>query len=293
MIELYQLHQLAAIEKYGNLSRAAQSLHISQPALTRSVQKLEGELGVELFSRSRNKIEFNEAGRLALTEAHKVIDAAANMTEQMELYRRNLSSVSIGSCAPAPVWEMTSVLMSGYPDKRVITEIRTCDFLTSGLKSGQYTLIATDKPVDESGILCRPYFRESLLISFPEDHPLASRTGGVSCEDLEGETMLLADELGIWKNLVDQKMKRVHFIEINRDIPAKDMERLTAFPNFVTGPTLRHASFSFFYFNQIRKRITVPLLDPDASKQFYLSARRSDQKIWNAVLSSSDYSEYT
>lgn len=292
MIELYQLKQLTAIEKYGNLSRAAQSLHISQPALTRSVQKLESELGVELFYRSRNKIEFNEAGRLALTEAHKVIDAAENMSLKIELYVRNLSSISIGSCAPAPIWEMTSVLTSKYPDKRVITEIRSCDALKAGLKSGQYALIATDMPLNESGILCRPYFRETLLVSFPEDHPLASRTDGITCEDLEGESMLLADELGIWKNLVEKKMSRVHFIEISRDIPAKDMERLTAFPNFVTGPTLQHASFSFFYFNQVRKRITLPLLDPDASKQFYLSAQKSDCKIWNTVLSSTDPSKY-
>lgn len=286
MIEIYQLKQLTAIEKYGNLSRAAQSLHISQPALTRSIQKLENELGVELFKRSRNKIEFNEAGRLALSEAHKVIDAAENMSLQMELYVRNLSSVSVGSCAPAPIWEMTSVLTSKYPDKRVITEIRPCDALIADLKSGQYTLIATDTPVDESGILCRPFFNESLLVSFPEDHPLASRTDGITCEDLEGETMLLADELGIWKSLVDRKMKGVYFIEITRDIPARDLERLTAFPNFVTGASLRHASFSFFYFNQVRKRVTLPLLDPDASKQFYLSAQKVNRSILNTVLAS-------
>ena len=49
MIELYQLEQLTAFAKHGTLSKAADELHMSQPTLTRSMQKLESEFGVSLF----------------------------------------------------------------------------------------------------------------------------------------------------------------------------------------------------------------------------------------------------
>ena len=53
MVELEQLKQLIAFVKYGTLSKAAEKLYISQPALSRSIQKLEKTLGVELFDRKK------------------------------------------------------------------------------------------------------------------------------------------------------------------------------------------------------------------------------------------------
>ena len=73
MYELNQLMQLAAIADAGTISAAAEELNISQPALSRSVQKLEEELGVRLFDRSKNKITLNETGELAVEYARKII----------------------------------------------------------------------------------------------------------------------------------------------------------------------------------------------------------------------------
>ena len=56
MFELYQLTQLIAIAECGTMSGAAGQLHLSQPALSRSMQKLEEELQVTLFDRKKNKI---------------------------------------------------------------------------------------------------------------------------------------------------------------------------------------------------------------------------------------------
>ena len=65
MIEMYLLEQLAAFAKFGTLSEAANELYVSQPALSRSMKKLERMFDAELFSRSKNKIALNENGKLA------------------------------------------------------------------------------------------------------------------------------------------------------------------------------------------------------------------------------------
>ena len=62
MIEFEQLTHLIAFYEYKTLSNAANNLHISQPVLTRSMQKLEETLGLSLFERSKNRITFNETG---------------------------------------------------------------------------------------------------------------------------------------------------------------------------------------------------------------------------------------
>src|SRR5699024_9919713 len=65
MFELYQLEQLLAVSECGTLSQAAEQLHLSQSALSRSMQRLEAELQVTLSTRQKNWIDLNECGRMA------------------------------------------------------------------------------------------------------------------------------------------------------------------------------------------------------------------------------------
>ena len=62
MIEIYLLEQLATFEECKTLSKAAEKLLVSQPALSRSMQKLEDKIGVRLFERSKNRIFLNKYG---------------------------------------------------------------------------------------------------------------------------------------------------------------------------------------------------------------------------------------
>ena len=115
-MELEQLRQLQAVAEEGTISAAADALHLTQPALSRSIQRLERELGTELFRRSKNHVEFNEAGELALA-------AAADLTARAETLRRDLAALSrkqrmvtVASAAPAPSWllaELATQLMPG------------------------------------------------------------------------------------------------------------------------------------------------------------------------------------
>ena len=72
MIEFNQLKHLVAIAKNKTISKAAEELLISQPGLTKSMQRLEEDLGLSLFNRKKNKIELNDNGLLAVEFAKKV-----------------------------------------------------------------------------------------------------------------------------------------------------------------------------------------------------------------------------
>lgn len=90
MAELNQFYQLVAIADTGTLSKAAEIVHISQPALTRSIQKLEAEWNVTLFDRQKNKITLNQTGELAVQYARRVLDDVENMTKVIQAYERSL-----------------------------------------------------------------------------------------------------------------------------------------------------------------------------------------------------------
>lgn len=73
MIEFNQLKHLVAIAKNKTISKAAEELLISQPGLTKSMQRLEEDLGLSLFNRKKNKIELNDNGLLAVEFAKKFL----------------------------------------------------------------------------------------------------------------------------------------------------------------------------------------------------------------------------
>jgi DNA-binding transcriptional LysR family regulator len=75
-MELYQLRGFAAVAEQGHLTRAADLLHLSQPALSAQIRALEDELGVELFERHAAGMGLTPAGRQLLASAHDVIAAA-------------------------------------------------------------------------------------------------------------------------------------------------------------------------------------------------------------------------
>ena len=63
MFELYELRQLITFAETGTLSEAAKILHLSQPALSRNMKKLEEDLGLTLFERTKNKLSLKKMGK--------------------------------------------------------------------------------------------------------------------------------------------------------------------------------------------------------------------------------------
>ena len=81
-MELYQLRSFAAVAELGHLTRAAERLHVSQPALSAQIKALEDELAVVLFERGAGGMSLTAAGRQLLPEAERVIAAAQVLRSQ-------------------------------------------------------------------------------------------------------------------------------------------------------------------------------------------------------------------
>ncbi len=144
MFELYQLEQLLTVADCGTLSGAAEKLHLSQSALSRSMQRLEnGNSNVPLFIRHKNKIELNENGTLAVSYAKRIMDQASEMIHGIQDYDRKRRTIFVGSCAPAPLWKIIPVLSNLYPDMTISSEIRDSDVLLDGLREQRYWIRQT------------------------------------------------------------------------------------------------------------------------------------------------------
>ena len=260
MFELYQLEQLLAVAACGTLSNAAEQLHISQPALSRSMQRLEAELQVSLFARQKNKIELNENGRMAVDYARKIMEQSQDMISRIQAFDRSQRTILFGACAPAPLWEIPALLSDLYPDMTISSEIRENDVLLQGLREDVYQLIVLPFPVDEPGMICAKYGEEHLFFSLPPAHPL-SGSKALYMKDLNGETMLLRNRLGFWRELTVRKMPDTRFLE-QEDVAFDELVKFSALPSFATDLWLNREG------NHVN-RVNIPILDEEANVSYY------------------------
>ncbi|MBR1420908.1 MAG: LysR family transcriptional regulator [Selenomonadaceae bacterium] len=123
MIDLQQLIYLKTVAECGTISKAAEILHVSQPAISRAIQRLEEDLQVKIFNRNRNRVELNENGGLALKFAEKILEDSKEMIEQIRAFDRSRRTISIGSIAPAPMIDLIPTLNRLFPDQIISTEL--------------------------------------------------------------------------------------------------------------------------------------------------------------------------
>lgn len=264
MLETNQLSQLITVADTKTLSKAAEILHISQPALTRSIQKLESELNVTLFDRQKNKITLNKTGELAVSHARRILADVEHMTQSIQAFERSLHTISIGSCAPAPIVELLYYLTEKFATMTFSSETVNPDSLVLGLKNNTYQIIITNSPVKDSEICCREFCREQLFLTIPPAHPLATKKDGIFADELAGETMLLFKEIGIWESFIKAKMSQTDFIIQDRDDAFNALIRASALPAFATNLTLKRN-------DRRQNRIIIPFLDDEAKMTFYCS----------------------
>jgi len=270
MFELYQLEHLLAFAKYGTLSKAAEELHLSQPALSRSMQKLEDELHVILFERQKNKIVLNQNGALAVEYAERVLKQAADMVERLRTFDRSQHSVSVGSCAPAPLWSITPLLSALYPEMTISSDMKSTELLLQGLKDGTYDFIILQEPIDDSDLYCTKYGEEHLFLSLPPAHPLAGYNG-VYFKDIDGENILLLSKIGFWNDLCLTKMPSSHFLVQDQQFSFEALVKNSALPSFTSDLAIKR-------YGKDANRVLVPILDPEANVSYYIMCLSGTKK---------------
>ena len=118
-MELYQLRSFAAVAEAGHLTRAAEKLHISQPALSAQIKALEDELGVALFDRTSSGMTLTAGGQRLLTEAGKVLAAAQVLRNEARSLKGEVAGkASVGTVLEpglSRVGEFLSVMVERHP----------------------------------------------------------------------------------------------------------------------------------------------------------------------------------
>ena len=271
MLNLNDLSQLVAFADCGTLSRAAETLHISQPTITRTMQHLEEQFGVSLFARGRNRISLNATGERAVEHARKLLFEAEQAVASVQAFDRSQHVISVASCAPAPLWSLLPALASSHPDNTISSKIMNTPEVLSGLHTDDYSLGILPHPCAESDFVDVPYLHEVLAVTLPVGHPLANETA-LTFDKLNGYNCLLRDELGFWTGLVKERMPASRFLVQTDPFAFDELVRTSTLLSFVTD--LANPQ------NLVPPgRIILPIDEPEIAITYHLIARPEKEAL--------------
>lgn len=292
MIETYLFEYLVAFAKAGTLSAAAEDLHVSQPSLTRSMQKLEDLVEVPLFERTRNRLQLNDYGRFLATRAEWLLTEQKDLVQELRISYRNSQTISVGSCAPLPNWQIQQSLSSLYPEMTISTQIQQEESLIKGLSEDRYQLIILPRTAAVSeqafltsldpGTIAVPYSSERLMVSLPPVHPLA-REKELSFSDIDGMTFLQYRSVGFWFEICREKMPNAHFLFQDDYTTFLEIVSSSSLPCFSTSEALRRNGSSDIR-TDLQHRINIPLSDPEVDIHFYLVCKKENRARFQALL---------
>ena len=186
--------------------------------------------------------------------------------EKVNKNNQVLNNFSIGSCAPAPLWDMISLFGRFYPEKYILHKIENNLQLFEKLKNDIYQMIILSEPIDNSEFFCIKYKTEQLFLSVPLQHPLAKKKE-IHFSDITDDRMLLFNPIGIWKDVVLEKMPNMNFLIQSDRIIYQELAEMQNLLHFRSNFTLERE-------DNFKNNISIPIADKEAKMTFYCVCKK-------------------
>ena len=190
-----QLEYVAAVARLGSFRRAAEALHISQPALSESVRSLERELGVDVLERGRHGAKMSDSGRDLFPHVLAVLDSVDRLRQAAGEQHRNIRLVRVGTVNAATVPLLTPAIRQ-FRESHPSTQVEVIGAQQAGihraLLEGSFDLglvnylEGDDRPPE---LETTPLLRGRGVVCMRPDSPLAQRAA-ITVSDLRDETLI-------------------------------------------------------------------------------------------------------
>ena len=173
---IQQLEYLIAVDKHRHFGHAAESCFVTQPTLSAQLSKLERDLGVILFDRSKMPVIPTEMGVQIIKQAKKVVSESKGIYELVADLKGDVSGVIklgiIPTLAPYLLHLFIRKFLEKYPHVKLEVQEMITDEVVKKLKNDELDLGIIVTPLEETGIVEKPMFYEKFFAYLSKDHPL-------------------------------------------------------------------------------------------------------------------------
>jgi DNA-binding transcriptional LysR family regulator len=194
VMELRHLRYFVAVAEELHFRRAAERLHVAQPAVSEQIRKLEEELGVRLFDRTQRSVSLTDSGNAMLEEARRVLhqadvaQAAARNARDHATMRLRIGYLP--DSLPRTVSRAMQVLVASAPSVQISLETGTAVRLTADVRAGRLDAVVVGLPAPVNGLRATPVGHQHAVLALPVTHPHAVDSA-ISLERLAPERLVM------------------------------------------------------------------------------------------------------
>ncbi|THF74244.1 LysR family transcriptional regulator [Cohnella fermenti] len=210
-LNIHQLHIFYAVAERGSFSAAAQTLHMTQPAVTMQIQALEERFGVKLLQRSTKKLVLTEAGHCLLPQARKAFDLMRETDQLMAKYVDNLkgrlhfaASLTIGEYV---LPRLLGPFLLRYPEVSVSMQVMNTSEIVESIANQGMAFGLVEASTDDDAVITEPVMNDELMLVVPSGHPFAAREE-VSLEEAIAEPLVLRERGSGTRQVVVEELER-------------------------------------------------------------------------------------
>jgi LysR family transcriptional regulator, hydrogen peroxide-inducible genes activator len=194
-VEIEQLRHFVRVAEVETITGAATLIGLSQSALSRSIARLEEELGRPLFERQTRRVTLTDTGRLLLDRAQTILAMVDDLKAEIgdDGQSGKLRIAAIPTIAPYYLPERLRSFHRLYPRARSMVVEDTTERLLKMIADGEVDLAIAALPISAKYVQVEPLFEEELLLATSREHPLAKKKT-VSVADIAGLPFVLLGE---------------------------------------------------------------------------------------------------
>lgn len=210
---LTQLSYIVAVDRYRHFATAADEVYVTQPTLSMQIHKLEDELGVTLFDRSKSPVVPTEAGKKIIAEAREMLKQSKHIEDIASFSSDELQGTFrvgiIPTVAPYLLPLFLRLFTEKYPKVKLIFEETVTNDLLSLLDNDLIDIAIIATPTEQGYIFENELYDEPFVGYISENHELASKDK-LTVDDLDVDDLWLLDEGHCFRDQTIQLCKKRH-----------------------------------------------------------------------------------
>lgn len=264
-----ELHVFTVIVEQSSMNKASVLLNLSQPALSRKLAKLEGEIGVELFRRVGKRLELTRIGQLtyeyAMELRHLHRSYMATVSEFTATGRTSLTIGASLTTLQTTLPDLIQMLTSTHPEIDIKAVTGKTHEIVSHVREHKVDIGIVASRIDDSTLRCIPLFDDHLLLVLPRNH-VVSEKGSLHIQDINGLPMILFSK-GTWYRILTDELFDTYSISPDVRMEIDSFEAILRLLHTCRAGTLLPKSYMREQLLEDNDLIVVPIRELEEAKR--------------------------
>jgi DNA-binding transcriptional LysR family regulator len=212
-MELLQLRYFQTVARLEHMTKAAEQLQIAQPSLSKTISRLEEDLGVALFDREHRKIRLNKAGKIFLNRVERAFaELNEGKREIIELADQDQKNITLAVSIPRVLPDLLGAFLSKYPDVRFQQFLESVSSMKRLLIEGGIDYCISSVPIEGPDLVWEPLITEEIFLIVPPNHRLAGKES-IHLQEVKSEAFISMNTGFGFRNLTNQFCKEAGFVQ--------------------------------------------------------------------------------